>query len=60
MKINVLDYYDQQLTLKFIEGFHTGHRNTLNNIIELHESGQTLKNIYKQIKERAKHENNNK
>ena len=60
MKINVLDYYDQQLTLKFIEGFHTGHRNTINNIIELHESGASLKSIYKQIKERAKHENNNK
>ena len=60
MKINVLDYYDQQLTLKFIEGFHTGHRNTLNNIIMAHESGQTLKSIYKQIKERAKHENINK
>ena len=60
MKINVLDYYDQQLTLKFIEGFHTGHRNTLNDIIKLHESGQTLKSIYKQIKERVKYENINK
>ena len=58
MKINVLDYYDQQLTLKFIKGFQTGKANTIANIIHAHESGQTLKSIYKYLKKEY-NENNN-
>lgn len=51
MKINIIDEADRQNTLKFIGGFKTGRNNTIANIVNAHESGQSLKSIYKVIKE---------
>lgn len=51
MKINIIDEADRQNTLKFIDGFKTGRNNTIANIVHAHDSGQSLKSIYKVIKE---------
>lgn len=51
MKINIIDESDRQNTLKFIKGFQTGRNNTIANIVHAHDSGQSLKSIYKVIKE---------
>ena len=59
MQIPIIDEADRQNTLKFIEGFKTGRNNTLANIVNAHESGQSLKSIYKLIKKIYKTEVNN-
>lgn len=59
MKINVIDESDRQQTLEFIKGFKTGRNNTIANIVQAHESGQSLKSIYKLIKKIYKTEVNN-
>ena len=51
MKINIIDESDRQNTLKFIKGFKTGRNNTIANIVHAHDSGQSLKSIYKVIKD---------
>ena len=51
MKINIIDESDRQQTLKFIKGFKTGRNNTIANIVQAHQSGQSLKSIYKVVKE---------
>lgn len=58
MKINIIDENDRQQTLKFVKGFQTGKANTIANIIHAHESGQSLKSIYKYLKKEY-NENNN-
>lgn len=63
MKINIIDESDRQNTLQFIKGFKTGRNNTIANIVHVHDSGQSLKSIYKVIKQIYKkeiiNENNN-
>ena len=51
MKINIIDEADRQKTLEFIKGFKTGRNNTIANIVHAKQSGQSLKSIYKTIKE---------
>ena len=51
MKINIIDESDRQNTLQYIKGFKTGRNNTIANIVNAHESGQSLKSIYKVIKQ---------
>ena len=51
MKINIIDEADRQNTLEFIKGFKTGRNNTIANIVQARQSGQSLKSIYKVIKE---------
>ena len=51
MKINIIDESDLQQTLEFIKGFKTGRNNTIANIVHAHDSGQSLKSIYKVIKQ---------
>ena len=51
MKINVIDEAERQATYEFIKGFKTGRNNTLANIVNAHDSGQSLKSIYKVIKQ---------
>ena len=50
-KINIIDESERQQTLEFIKGFKTGRNNTIANIVHAHDSGQSLKSIYKVIKE---------
>lgn len=59
MQIPIIDESDRQNNLKFIEGFKTGRNNTVANIVNAHESGQSLKSIYKVIKKIYKTEVNN-
>lgn len=59
MKINIIDESERLQTLEFIKGFKTGRNNTIYNIIQAHESGQSLKSIYKVIKKIYKTEVNN-
>ena len=51
MRIPIIDESDRQQTLEFIKGFKTGRNNTIANIVHAHDSGQSLKSIYKVIKE---------
>ena len=51
MKINIIDEADRQNTLQYIKGFKTGRNNTIANIVHAKQSGQSLKSIYKVIKE---------
>ena len=51
MKINIIDESDRQNTLEFIKGFRTGRDRMVACIVEAHDSGQSLKSIYKVIKE---------
>lgn len=51
MKINVIDETERKCTYEFIKGFQTGRNNTLSNIVNAHDSGQSLKSIYKVIKQ---------
>ena len=51
MQIPIIDESDRQSTLQFIKGFKTGRNNTVANIVHAHDSGQSLKSIYKVIKE---------
>ena len=51
MKINIIDEAERQATYEFIKGFKTGRNNTLANIVNAHDSGQSLKSIYKVIKQ---------
>lgn len=51
MKISIIDESDRQNTLQFIKGFKTGRNNTIANIVHAHDSGQSLKSIYKVIKQ---------
>ena len=51
MQIPIIDESDRLQTLEFIKGFKTGRNNTVANIVNAHESGQSLKSIYKLIKE---------
>lgn len=50
-KINIIDESERLQTLEFIKGFKTGRNNTIANIVHAHQSGQSLKSIYKAIKE---------
>ena len=50
-KINIIDESERLQTLEFIKGFKTGRNNTIANIVHAHDSGQSLKSIYKVIKE---------
>ena len=51
MKINIIDESERQNTLQYIKGFKTGRNNTIANIVHAHDSGQSLKSIYKVIKQ---------
>ena len=51
MKINIIDEADRQNTLQYIKGFRTGRDRMVACIVEAHDSGQSLKSIYKVIKE---------
>lgn len=59
MQISIIDEADRQQTLSYIKGFKTGRNNTVANIVNAHESGQSLKSIYKVIKKIYKTEVNN-
>ena len=59
MQIPIIDESDRQQTLSYIKGFKTGRNNTVANIVNAHESGQSLKSIYKVIKKIYKTEVNN-
>ena len=50
-KINIIDESERLQTLEFIKGFKTGRNNTIANIVHAHDSGQSLKSIYKVIKQ---------
>lgn len=56
MKINIIDEADRQNTLQYIKGFRTGRDRMVACIVEAHDSGQSLKSIYKVIKEIYKKE----
>lgn len=51
MKINVIDESDRQNTLQYIKGYKTGRDRMIVSIVEAHQSGHSLKSIYKVIKE---------
>ena len=51
MKINVIDESDRQNTLQYIKGYKTGRDRMVTCIVEAHQSGHSLKSIYKVIKE---------
>lgn len=51
MQIPIIDESNRQQTLAFIKGFKTGRNNTIANIVHAQDSGQSLKSIYKVIKE---------
>lgn len=61
-KIAVLDDLERQKTQSWIKGFDMGRNNTISQIIREHESGMSLKSIYKLLKKVKKEidENNNK
>ena len=61
-KINVLDDLERQKTQSWIKGFDIGRNNTVSQIIREHESGMSLKSIYKLLKKIQKdiNENNSK
>ena len=58
MKINIIDESERQQTLSYIKGFKTGRNNTISNIVTAHESGQSIKSIYKVIRKIYKEEIN--
>ena len=51
MQIPIIDESERLQTLEFIKGFKIGRNNTIANIVQAHDSGQSLKSIYKVIKE---------
>ena len=51
MKINIIDESDRQNTLQYIKGYKTGRDRMVTCIVEAHQSGHSLKSIYKVIKE---------
>ena len=51
MKINIIDESDRQNTLQYIKGYKTGRDRMITCIVEAHQSGYSLKYIYKVIKE---------
>ena len=51
MRINIIDESERQQTLKFIKGYKSGRDSMTMWIIEAHQSGQSLKSIYKLLKE---------
>ena len=51
MKINIIDESDRQNTLQYIKGYKTGRDRMVACIVEAHDSGHSLKTIYKVIKE---------
>lgn len=51
MKINIIDESDRQNTLQYIKGYKTGRDRMVACIVEAHDSGHSLKTIYKIIKE---------
>lgn len=61
-KITVLDDLERQKTQSWIKGFDMGRNNTVSQIIREHESGMSLKSIYKLLKKVKKEidENNSK
>lgn len=64
MKINIIDESVRQNTLQYIKGYKTGRDRMVISIVEAHQSGHSLKSIYKVIKEiyikEVKDANNNK
>ena len=56
MKINIIDESERLQTREFIKVFKNGRNNTIANIVHAHDSGQSLKSIYRVIKEIYKKE----
>lgn len=66
MRIKVVDQNELEKANSYFKGFDTGVFNTLNSIVNMRKTGQTLKQIYKVINEtykaqcEARNENNSK